>query len=929
MEDWGKVIIFVGVKENSLRACCDRHLIEGSVSCFISSFTNFLGKQAASPRFVFNSHLPPLRGTTVAPNNNYPKTIMRMKTLTTFSLRVALLLLALAGVTTTATAYDFEQDGIFYDVNSDGTTVAVTYETTNYNSYSGEVTIPNFVTHDGITYTVTTINDYAFRECSELMSIVIADSVKTIGMIPFVNCTELRKVTIGLSITRLFYKKASMKFNAFQNCDNITSLTWNARNCSDVGGMGLLNLEELTVGPEVEILPNNSNGSPIKLVWNAINCPSQRFFTNQIQEVTIGNNVQVLPYGFLTGSKITSLVIPNSVTSIGDYAFMRCQNLTHVSLPNSLTAISNYMFCECSALTNINIPETVTSIGKRAFYHCSELTNLNIPSGVDSIGDEAFSGCTNLTGTFIIPNGITAIADSAFVDCTQLEQIFIPNTVTSIGKYAFYCCTGLNDITIPQSVTSIGDLAFAGCTGLTNITIPNLVFEIGQAAFSGCTGLTSIHIPASVNSIGINPFSYCPEITTMTVDGDNPVYDSRNGCNAIIQTNSNKLISGCHSTIIPNTVDTIGEYAFEFCQNLTSITIPTSVTTIERAAFWGCNGLTKIIIPSSVISIAHSAFAGHSGLTSMIVEDSNPIYDSRDNCNAIIVTGTNTLLTGCKTTVVPNTVSTIGEYSFERCTGLTEIDIPESVTNIGIAAFLGCDHLESIHLGNSLETIDVAAFYECSRLDNVIIPNSVKIIRESAFESCTGLTNVIIGEAVDTIGMRAFWKCTGLTQVTIPNSVTSLGWLAFQDCTALTNITIGSGVTEMGAVFAGCDALESVTCYATTPPNLVSLSEPLEDGSRVSRFNFSDKVYEQATLYVPAESIEAYQSSKWKNFRDIQPIPEPGDVNGDSEVNIADVNHAVKAILNGDTDERFDVNGDGEINIADINAIVKIILGIS
>lgn len=844
-------------------------------------------------------------------------------------LRPALLLVALAGAVEPMAAYDFQEGGIFYNVNSDGASVTVTYETTNYNSYSGEVVIPNFVTHDGTTYTVRTIGENAFRECDGLTSIVIADSVNKMQKYAFLQCTNLQHVTIGESLTSLSYRKAGVRYPAFAGCDNITSLIWNARSCAMDGGMTILNLEQLTVGPNVKSLPNLSTDSLIKLVWNAIaiNEGSPVSLFPNLQVAIIGDGVQALPRFFISGSQVSSLEIPNSVTCIYYGAFAQCKNLDGITLPNSLTGISGELFNGCTALTSINIPETVTYIGEKAFRNCSGLSSINIPNAVDSIGEGAFSGCTGLTGTVIIPNGITAISDSLFFDCANLEHIILPNTVTSIGHEAFSGCSGLSEFTIPKGVNAIGDGAFVGCSGLTSITIPEGVNTIGFGAFSCCTGLTSIHIPASVDSIGTYSFGYCPGITRITVDDANPTYDSRNGCNAIIETSSNKLISGCQSTIIPNSVLTIGELAFCFCPSLTNIVIPNSVMTIEGSAFWGCSGLTSIMIPSSVTSIDPSSFAGYSGLTRMVVADGNPVYDSRDNCNAIIVTGTNTLITGCQATVVPNTVKTIGEYSFQLCTGLTEIDIPESVTAIDPVAFYGCTNLKNIQLGDSLETIGFYAFYGCSSLQEVIIPNSVKLIEDNAFEGCTGMTNLIIGEAVDTIGTRAFWKCTSLTKVTIPNSVSDLGFMTFQDCTGLNNVTIGSGVTEMNAVFSGCDDLESITCYATVPPRLVILSER-KDGKIIKYSNFSAEVEGKATLYVPAGAVAAYQSALyWRNFSRIVPIPAtPGDVNNDGEVNIADINSLIDAILGENHDISQDVNGDGEVNIADINSVVETIL---
>ena len=249
---------------------------------------------------------------------------------------------------------------------------------------------------------------------------------------------------------------------------------------------------------------------------------------------------------------------------------------------------------------------------------------------------------------------------------------------------------------VTYSVTSIGEDAFKYCEGLTSITIPESVTSIGNRAFLGFTGLTSITIPESVTSIGVVAFSGCSNIIKIVVEQGNGVYDSRENCNAIIETVSNSLIAGCKNTVIPNSVTTIGKFAFYGCEGLTSITIPESVTSIGDGAFSRCTGLTSITIPNSVTSIGFSVFSDCSNIIKIVVEQGNGVYDSRENCNAIIETASNSLIAGCKNTVIPNSVTSIGFQAFEGCTGLTSITIPESVTSIESWAFPNCSGLTEI-----------------------------------------------------------------------------------------------------------------------------------------------------------------------------------------------------------------------------------------
>ena len=497
------------------------------------------------------------------------------------------------------------------------------------------------------------------------------------------------------------------------------------------------------------------------------------------------------------------------------------------------------------------IPETVTYSGQTY--------------SVTSIGERAFHGCSGLTSV-TIPNSVTSIGSYAFYRCSGLTSVTIPNSVTNIGTYAFRFCRGLTSVTISNSVTSIGIRTFSDCSSLTSVTIPNSVTSIGILTFSDCSSLTSVTIPNSVTSIDSGAFSGCSGLTGIKVANGNSVYDSRNDCNAIIETASNTIIIGCKTTIIPNSVTKIGSSAFSGCSGLTSITIPNSVTRIGSSAFEGCSGLTSVTIPNSVTSIGSYAFRGCSGLTGIKVAYGNSVYDSRNDCNAIIETASNTLVAGCKNTIIPNSVTSISSSAFYGCSDLTSVIIPNSVTSIGSSAFDGTAWFDNqpdglVYAGN------VAYRYKGTMPANtsIILKEGTVGISPSAFFDCSGLTSVTIGNGVTSIGSSAFYGCSGLTSVIIPNSVTSIGSSAFYNCSDLTSITIGNGVTSIGSyAFEGCENLTSIIVQAEIPPSY-SLIE----------------INTNATLYVPAKSIETYRTtSPWSNFANIQTIPSTITKNG-------------------------------------------------
>lgn len=555
--------------------------------------------------------------------------------------------------------------------------------------------------------------------------------------------------------------------------------------------------------------------------------------------------------------EINNVVIREGVTNISCYAFSGCWALNSIYIPNTVTSIGDHAFYFCSALQSITIPKSVTSIGKEAFYYCPSLTSIIVEEGnatydsryncnaiIETKSNTLVKGCR----TTVIPNSIINIGNNAFEGCTGLTSISIPNSVTSIGEGAFYNCSDLLSIIFPNSLTSIESSAFGYCQNITSVTIPKFVKSIAGNAFYGCSRLTSI-----------------------AVENGNTTYDSRNNCNAIIDKKNNTMVIGCKNTIIPNTVTSIGDYAFANCSNLKSISIPNSVSAIGNSAFLGCNGLTSINIPNSVISIGAQAFSncnftsisipnsvtsigvgafsdceylesitipnsvteiGESAFASTKWYNKQPdgliyinsiLYKYKGtmhaNSSVIIKEGTTKIVDnafeGCHgliSATIPNSLTSIGYGAFKFCTGLASITIPNSVTNIGDYAFWQCTSLSSVNIPNSITYIGEGVFSGCYSLSSIVIPNTITSIGNSTFYECSSLTSITIPNSVKSIGRGAFQGCTSLTSITVPNSITSIGNYAFSECVGLTSINIPNSITSIGnGVFYGCSGLISIS----------------------------------------------------------------------------------------------------------------------
>ena len=762
------------------------------------------------------------------------------------------------------------------------------------------ITIPN---------SVTSIGDYAFRNCSGLTSVNISKNVTRIGNYTFYGCNKLTSVSIPTSVT-------TISEYAFSGCSSLEAVTipYSVDSIGDYAFSGCKGLTSITIPNSVTSIGKKAfsgcSGLTSVTIPKSVTSIGEDAFTSCSTIVLNSNYIAGQPYSSnaglksMFGSQVKEYVFGDAVTRIGDFAFYDFGGLSSVTISNSVTSIGRSAFYRCSGLTSVIIPESVTSIGEYAFSNCSGLTSVTIPGGVTSIGYDAFYEVLNIVyngsatgspwgaknvngyvdgyflfsdeakthlvacstaanGEIVIPDGVTSIGNKAFYRCSGLTSVVIPNGVTSIGSNAFFNCSGLTSVIIPESVTSIREYAFYNCSSLTSVVIPNGVTSIGSNAFFNCSGLTSVTIPGSVTSIGYdafygtalykdagnwedgvlyvdnwlicaktelpssyqvkeqtvgiasNAFSYSGSSTTITVpESVTSIGESAfNGVLNVIYTGTAtgspwgaKYVNGyvdeyfvysdeaktnlvaCSKSatgeiVIPEGVTSIGDYAFEYCRSLTSVTIPNSVTSIGEWAFSDCNGLTAVHI-SDIAAWCGIQFGSAADYYSYYNYYSNPLYYAHHlYLNDVEITDL----------VIPDGVTGISSYAFYDCSGLTSVTIPNSVTIIGYGAFRNCSGLTSVHISNltawcgiRFDSNDSNPLYNAHHLylndeeiTNLVIPNGVTSISNYAFYGCSSLTSVTIPNSVTSIGINAFANCSGLTSMTIPNSVTSIGNWAF------------------------------------------------------------------------------------------------------------------------------------------------------
>ena len=594
-----------------------------------------------------------------------------------------------------------------------------------------------------------------------------------------------------------------------------------------------------------------------------------------LKKIDIPNNVTYIGNGAFNNCEFTNIKIPEGVTFIGSRTFGSCSSLTNIVIPNTVTAIYDNAFDGCSSLTSVSIPDSVTFVGDEAFSMCSSLNNIKLSNNLESIGYGAFSYCESLK-SIKIPESVKSIGTAAFIKCTKLSNIEFPTNVEKLGgslldETEYYNTSSnwengvlyignwllntlperiMNDIVIKETTKYIAEYAFRDCENITSISIPEGVEYIGKDAFYNCMNLIQIKIPSTTVNIENRIFVNCYKLERIEIDDKNLKYDSRDNCNAVIETFSNTLIVGCKNSSIPYDVIKIGDYAFSGCSgfseikipdsvkeigagafagtDIKSITIPNGVTSIKECTFNGCEFLKDITIPASIKSISLDDAFGDCDLSNVFFEGS-----ADDWCNINYVDGgydhiitDNLYIQGNLPTEITlsDKVTSIPDYAFYNCKTLKSIKFSDSVERIGSSAFNGCTSLKELFIPAGVTDIEYGKSFEgCSGLQSIVvseenriydsrnncnaliksdtndlilgckntkIPNTVKTIDDSAFEDCVDLKDINIPNGVEEILESAFRGCTGLTSIYIPKSLNYICYSSFLDCAELKSILV-------------------------------------------------------------------------------------------------------------------------------------------
>ena len=754
---------------------------------------------------------------------------------------------------------------------------------------------PNYASQDGILYNKDK-TELIFCPQKKAGSVVIPNSVANIASSTFANRDEITNVVIGNSVL-------SIGSQAFYSCEALASVTIS----SSVTGIGsyafnnCYNLKEVINNSSMNITKGATDNGYVAyyadFVYNGGKTVIGDFVFSDQEKTLVkytGNGGDVtLPENF-KGENYT----------IWANAFSGCTGLTSVTIPNSVTSIGEQAFYGCTGLTSVTIPNSVASIGEQAFYGCTGLKEVINKSSMNITKGATDNGYVAYYANFVYNGGKTVIGDFVFSDQEK-----------ALVKY-----TGNGgDVTLPENFKrenyTIWANAFSGCTGLTSVTIPNSVTSIGEQAFYGCTGLTSVTIPNSVASIGEHTFSGCSGLMSINVESGNPNYASRDG---ILYNNDKTELIFCPqkiagSVVIPNSVKSIGSRAFYNCSGLTNVVIPNSVLEIESLAFRSCSGLVELNIPNSVNTIGSGAFRACSNLAKVTIGNTVANIGSEAFRECV----------GLTDITVPRSVTAVDASAFYKCTGLKSITIEGSFSNM-LGIFDGLSSLTDINISSensdytsvdgvlynkdktnlvycprgrscvnsipsSVTDILSNAFYKCTVLSSVTIPTFINKIEDNAFSGCSNLKEVINLSSLDIIkgkttnGRVAYYADYVFNvgdnivgdflfseeyllvryignggDVTLPENFKGENYAirenAFSGCANITSLTIPSSVTNIGNnAFVGCSGLRKITCEGEEPPTTsVGAFGAQGDLETV-------KIYAKAMLVVPSKNFKLYR----------------------------------------------------------------------
>ena len=643
-----------------------------------------------------------------------------------------------------ASAYDFTRNGIYYQINSDQTSVTV-QNNGSFNTYSGDVVIPPTVVYNELTYTVTSIGYQAFKDCTDLTSVRLPENVVYILNEAFMNCSSLTSITIPSSVV-------SMYQNIFKGCTSLETVNcqWPTARSTNTNNFDASTYAIATLNVPLGSKSSYQSTTP----WSNFSKikETNKFMVDGIYyNVTGTNTVEVTyrdqNYNYYSGN----ITIPSSVTFAG----------------------KTY---------------TVTAVGRSAFRSSPDLISVNIPSTVTLIDYGAFYNCTGLT-SITIPNSVTTLGEFCFMYCEHLANVTLSNNLTSIPRQSFAYCLALSSITIPGSVKEIFYFAFYNCENLQYVTIQEGVEAIWYSAFESCLTLESIMIPASVTTIGESALSDCVSLSSINVNSANTHYRSLDGVlytaamDTLLQYPCAK--SGAFYQV-PDGVKVIARNAFHRCVNLESVTLPEGLTTIDVWAFGYCDNLNSFTIPASVTHVGNCALSCCSSLESIGVAAGNQNYMSDDG---VLYTSDGKLLVQYpsgrpdKHYSILNSADSIAYYSFSSSVNLKSVYIPGGVKMIDQSTF-SYSSVERVVIDEGVERIEVDAFASCDHLKNIYLPSTLNYIAGMAFEFDVELKEITFaGTTPPLIGRNAFYGVgysVGGTDIVVPGNAVgtyqSLAW---------------------------------------------------------------------------------------------------------------------------------------------------------